>query len=225
MPRDLLSRSLPAEVRERLNLTADELVDIGVASRSRGSLVESARSPEPLELRTADDGSLTLGGYAAVFDVQYDIAGGAPYGFSESFTPGAFSKTLNDGADVRFLINHDGVPLARTKSGTMALTQDHVGLRVDVPNLDPDNPRVQELASALRRGDLDQMSHAFIATRQEWNDDYTERRITEAGLFDVSGVTYPANDVTVLALRSSQTPEPTGYPLALALAQAAALSV
>jgi phage head maturation protease len=38
---------------------------------------------------------------------------------------------LSDGADVRFLINHDGLPLARTASGTMRLKEDTKGLAVD----------------------------------------------------------------------------------------------
>ena len=100
--------------------------------------------------------------------------------------------------------------------------------------------RISELRSTLERGDVDQMSHAFIALRQEWNDDYTERRILEVRLFDVSAVTYPANDVTVIALRAAagidpdtdaggpepeQIAERTGMPLSLAAAQAAALGV
>jgi HK97 family phage prohead protease len=226
VPRDFLTRSLPAEVRDRLDLSTDELADLGIAVQSTraGGWVEATRTTSRLEVREADDGTLAVGGYAAVFDVAYDVAGGPPFGFSESFAPGAFSKALREADDIRFLINHEGVPLARTKSSTMTVEQDDIGLRVDVPSLDPANPKVQEFVSALRRGDLDQMSHAFIATRQEWNDDYTERRISEVRMFDVSGVTYPANDVTVLALRSDTPAAPAaGYPLSLALAQAAAL--
>ena len=213
--------SLPPEVRARLDMTEDDLVTFGYATRSRGLLVEARRSVTRIETRDAD-GVTPVGGYAATFDVDYDVAGGAPFGWAEVFDAAAFNKTLSDGADVRFLVNHEGLPLARTKSGTMTLTPDEVGLRVDVPALDMSNPTAVELVSALARGDVDQMSHAFRTVRQEWSPDYMERRILEVELFDVSAVTYPANDVTVLALRSS-VPS-VGIPLSLALAQMAALT-
>jgi hypothetical protein len=114
---------------------------------------------------------------------------------------GAFTKALQENDDCRLLINHDGLPLARTKSGTLRLTQDATGLFVEA-DLDPNNPRVAELKSVMARGDADQMSYAFQATRQAWNKDYTKREIQETKLFDVSAVTYPASPSTSMAMRS-----------------------
>jgi hypothetical protein len=50
----------------------------------------------------------------------------------------------------------------------------------------------------MERGDLDEMSFAFRVTRQEWNEDYTERWINEVNLSkgDVSIVNYGANPHT-----------------------------
>ncbi len=103
---------------------------------------------------------------------------------------------------MRLLINHDGLPLARTKSGTLTLEQDDVGLLCDA-HLDGESPLVRSLKSAMDRGDADQMSFAFRVTQQDWNDDYTDRTIREAQLFDVSVVTYPANPATSVSLRSA----------------------
>ncbi|MFM2078529.1 MAG: phage-related head maturation protease, partial [Actinomycetota bacterium] len=104
-------------------------------------------------------------------------------------------------------INHDGLPLARTRSGTLVLSQTEQGLMSEAP-LDLRNPRVQELQSAMDRGDVDEMSFAFRVTRQEWNADYTERVIREFDLgvqgSDVSVVTNPANPATVAVLRQSE---------------------
>ena len=83
-----------------------------------------------LEVRAEGNGN-TLVGYAALFDSPSE-----PMPFIEYVKRGAFSKTLNDGADVRLLINHEGVPLARSKSGTLALEEDERGLRVEA-DLDP----------------------------------------------------------------------------------------
>lgn len=218
---------LPDEVRARLGLSDDDLIEAQLADLRRGQLVDvRARR---VEARDNGDGTRGLLGYATTWDVPYEVAGGPPYGWSETIAKGAADKTLNERDDVRFLINHEGLPQARSRGlavDTMTLTADSLGLRVDVPSLDPTNPRVAELLSAIDRGDVDQMSFAFQVTRQEWNADYTERFITELKLWDVSAVTYPANTATIIGARTaipSTDETPTGYPLGLALAQAAAL--
>lgn len=223
--RDLLDRSLPSEVRDRLDVSSDALVVAGLAARTTSGIVESRGYQ--IEIRNVDDGIFHVQGYAATWDTWYDVAGGAPYGWAETISRGAVSKSLAERDDVRFLINHDGLPLARTKSGTMTLAADDLGLFVDIPNLDVTNPRAQELRSALERGDVDQMSWAFMVTRQQWNSDYTERTILETRMFDVSAVTFPANPATIIGLSANAEP-PTqskrnGLPLSLAIAQAAAL--
>jgi len=148
-----------------------------------------------LEVRAVDDGK-TLIGYAAIFDSPSEFMG-----FTEFVKRGAFSKTLNDGADVRLLIDHDGVPLARTRSGTMALEEDDRGLRVEA-ELDPLNPDAARIMSAMRRGDLSQMSFAFRTVKDSWNGDRTVRELREVQLFDVSVVTFPAYEQTMAELRS-----------------------
>jgi HK97 family phage prohead protease len=215
---------LPDEVLQRVG----DLEPITCVSR--GQYVTEARRAN-LELRAADDGTYYVAGYATTFDTRYDVAGGPDAGgWTERIAAGAFTKSLREKDDVRFLLNHEGLPLARTKSGTMRLEQDDLGLRVEVPNLDPANPDSAALISALKRGDVDQMSFAFRVIRQEWDDDYTQRTITEVETFDVSAVTYPANESTIIGLRTedpADEPEKTssgGYPLSLALAERDALS-
>lgn len=153
---------------------------------------------EPVELRDGD-GGLTFEGVASTVDQPYTV--NDMFGeFAETIERGAFDKTLAERDDVRLLVNHDGIPLARSKSKTLTLsTTPH--LRASA-KLDDANPRVQEVRSAMRRGDLDQMSIGFRVTRQEWNEDYTERSIREVKLFDVSVVTYPANPATSANLRA-----------------------
>ena len=222
--RDLLTRSLPDAVRQRLDVDSAALTVAGLAARTAHGIVESRAYQ--IEARQVGDGVFHVQGYAATWDTWYDVAGGAPYGWAETIVRGAVTKSLAERDDVRFLINHDGLPLARTKSQTMTLKADDLGLFVDAPTLDLTNPRAQELRSTLERGDVDQMSWAFMVTRQEWNADYTERRILEARMFDVSAVSFPANEATIIGMRTAQTDREEkagGYPLSLALAQAAAL--
>lgn len=152
-----------------------------------------------LEVRAENEGR-TIVGYAAVWDSPSEFMG-----FTEYVKRGAFSKTLNDGADVRLLIDHEGVPLARSKSGTLALEEDERGLRVEA-ELDPMNPDAARIISAMKRGDLSQMSFAFRTIKDSWNSDRTVRELREVQLFDVSVVTFPAYEQTIAELRKKQEP-------------------
>lgn len=153
-----------------------------------------------MEMRDGEGGTVEFDGIASVVDTPY-VVRDAFGEFSETMAKGAFNKTLKERDDVRLLVNHTGVPVARTKSKTLKLSATP-DLRAVAPSLDPDNPTVQELRSAMRRGDLDQMSIGFRVTRQEWNEDYTERHIREVQLFDVSVVTFPASPTTTASIRA-----------------------
>lgn len=161
-----------------------------------------------LELRDAGSDTVELRGYATVWDFPYEVAGGPQMGgWTETMAAGAATRTLNAKPDVRLLVNHEGLPLARTKSGTLQLQADERGLMVVAPALDLRNPAVQELRSAMDRGDVDEMSVGFRVTRNEWNADYTDRVIREIALdvsgADVSVVTFPANPATVAQMRAA----------------------
>lgn len=166
----------------------------------RGSRERRAR-PAQFEFRGKPDGTggttYSFTGYAATFEQPFDMwdAWGDPY--MEVLSAAACNRTLANQADVQFLIGHDesGIPLARTKSGTMSLAADTSGLHVAVPSLDGRSPIVQSLASAMERGDMDEMSIGFICTQQEWSPDWMTRRINEINLNrgDVSVVCWAAN--------------------------------
>ena len=63
-----------------------------------------------VEIRADEDG-IKVSGYAAVFDEETNIGGQ----FMEKIARGAFVDAV-DRDDVVFLINHEGLPLARTRS-------------------------------------------------------------------------------------------------------------
>jgi HK97 family phage prohead protease len=117
-------------------------------------------------------------GYASVTDAPYqmrDFLGE----YEEVIRSGAFTKTLAEKDDVRLLLNHDGLPLARTKSGTLTLTEvmsgkddpqgrGQTGLWVEA-DMDPRSSLATDVKLAMERGDLDEMSFAFQVIRQEWS--------------------------------------------------------
>lgn len=156
------------------------------------------RAGLPVELRMDDESTIRVAGHAAVFNERANIAGV----FEERIAPGAFAEAIGRD-DVVFLINHAGLPLARTRSGTLSLREDERGLYMET-ELDRDDPEVRSIAPKMKRGDLDKMSFAFMVEREEWDDtgEIPLRTIHQLSLRDVSIVTYPAYDGTDIALRS-----------------------
>jgi HK97 family phage prohead protease len=156
----------------------------------------------PLELRDAGNGELMFTGYASVTEVPYEVGH-----YIETIRRGAFKRTLNEKPppDCVLLVNHEGLPLARTHAGTMTLSEDHTGLRVDA-RLDGSDPDVQSVARKIRRRDLTEMSFAFRATEQDWSPDYSERVIRAVSISrgDCSIVTQGANPHTSVSVRSQE---------------------
>lgn len=166
----------------------------------------------PVEVRADESGPTTLVGYASVTDSPYVVTDWLGE-YTEVIRAGAFGRSLSHKDDVRLLLNHDGLPLARTKSGTLDLREitspgedpqgrGQTGLWVEA-DLDARSGLASDVKRAMERGDLDEMSFAFQVVRQEWSPDYTQRDILEVKLFDVSVVTYPANPATSVGLRAA----------------------
>ena len=164
------------------------------------------------ELRTIDITNLktsdainnkpaVISGYASVFNSKTNISDH----FEEVIAPGAFSKALSDGSDIRALFNHNwDKVLGRTKNGTLRLSEDDRGLKFEVEL--PNTSLARDLAESMSRGDINQCSFGFIATDEEW--DYSSepalRIIKEVELFEISVVSIPAYDDTEVALVRSK---------------------
>jgi hypothetical protein len=197
-----------ADAAKKIATEADKVPD----HRSSHMGFEHRLLPMEFRMEEGSDGSLNLVGRAACYNspsepLPLDDDDVDDEDFREVIMPGAFTRTLGTGPDVRLLINHDGIPLARTTSGTLSLSEDEAGLMCRAPNLDRSNPKVQEIASALNRGDVDQMSFGFRCISQNWRRDDTgqlirELRDVEIHDGDVSVVTYPAYKATSAGLRN-----------------------
>lgn len=190
-------------------------VEAGTAERSSSTAVESRKvstilsgtierrdfTASDVEIRSTSDGGLRFSGYASTTETPYQVGA-----FEETFAKGAFKRCLGEEPDVVLLVNHTGLPLARTRSGTMTLSEDTRGLKVDA-DLDPTDPDVQSLLPKMKRGDLTEMSFAFRATDDEWDSRETKRVVRAATIHkgDVSMVTHGANTATsgTVAMRSA----------------------
>jgi HK97 family phage prohead protease len=136
-----------------------------------------------------------LEGYAALFGAEARIGSTV-----ETIRAGAFAATLASGRDVLALVDHDPARLlARTKTGTLRLSEDARGLAfsLDLPDTGP----ARDVLALAERGDLGGMSFGFRATDEHWSGD--RREIRAAELFEISVVqAFPAYEGTTVEPRA-----------------------
>ena len=153
-----------------------------------------------LQLRAAmgGKGPGTVVGYAAVVGKFSQDLGG----FYEQIAPDAFNAVLSQ--DVRALVNHDANKLiGRSKSGTLRMSTDLLGLRVEIDL--PDTQVGRDTAEDIRRGDMDGMSFSFVADADSWDNSGAvpiRTLLKVRDLYDVGPVVFPAYTDTSAALRS-----------------------
>ena len=154
----------------------------------------------PIEADPAD--GRRFSGYAAVWNAESE-----PLPFVETVQRGAFARTLDAGNRVQLLHAHNPeLILASTRGGTLAMSEDDHGLRVDAELADTAWGR--DVAELVRRGDIDSMSIGFSVPSggDAWSEDGGRRTLTEVRLHEVSTVGSPAYDSTTAAVRSAGDP-------------------
>lgn len=138
-------------------------------------------------------------GYAATFGTEARIAD-----FTEVVRKGAFAASLASGADILALADHDKkAVLARTKSGTLRLSEDERGLAfsIDVP----DTSAGRDILALAARGDLGGMSFGFTVADggDVWSGD--KRELRAVTLHEISVVqSFAAYGGTSVSVRSRQ---------------------
>ena len=150
-----------------------------------------------MECRTAD-GQITFRGLASSTDSPYEMGF-----YTETITRGAFGETLSKNPAVQLLVNHEGLPIAATRNGSLILTETDRGLEFE-GRADESDPDAARVASKVSSGLMSECSFAFRVMKQTWDEDYTQRDISEVSLDrgDVSIVNFGANPNTNVTLRS-----------------------
>lgn len=157
------------------------------------------------EFKTREDSEeMTIEGYFAVFNSNYEIWEGA----SESIAPGAFTSSI--GGDIRGLTNHDTtLVLGRTKAHTLELKEDSHGLWGKI-TINPKDSDAVNTYERVKRGDVDQCSIGFMIRSEETDfgaDGSIHWTITDVELFEVSVCTFPAYEETGVSARHKDAEE------------------
>ena len=173
----------------------------GATIEHMNSTVETRRiTVNEFEIRedAATEG-MRFAGYAAVFDSPSE-----PLPFIEQIRPGAFATSLSSRNEIKMFVNHDTTRvLASKRAGTLRLSEDSHGLRVEADL--PPTTDGKDLAILMRRGDVDSMSFGFSVPKggDAWSPDGATRELREVRLHEVSIVTaFPAYAATSAGVRS-----------------------
>lgn len=163
-----------------------------------------------LELRTGDtEDDLVVEGYATTFNEPYELWRDGSYVVLEQVDPHAFDNC--DMSDVIFQFNHGGRVFARTRNKTLELIIDFHGLKVRAHLGGTEIGR--QLYEEIKGGYIDRMSFGFTVKLRGDTQTITEDAATGVTtvlrtlvdidkLYDVSAVSFPANDGTEISARS-----------------------
>lgn len=155
------------------------------------SKMETRTFSTDFEVREEADG-MTFTGYAALFNEPSQ-----PLPFTERIAPGAFKRSLKSRNNIFLFNNHNSDQiLASTRSGTLKLTEDGRGLRVEAKLANTSVGR--DVSELVRAGIVGGMSFGFSVPSggDEWNTEGTERTLKSVRLMEVSVTAMPAYEST-----------------------------
>lgn len=179
---------------------AGELLDLVDKPKSARGYDRKAVAFEYKFTAGSDAGSFE--GYGSVFNNED--------AYGDVITPGAFTKTLAEhgarGKMPKMLLNHGSMggglfgssdPMADVPIGKWtAMSEDTHGLQVKGQLINLDTERGKTIHGAMKEGQLDGLSIGYKATdfTRGTKENEPRRTIKEIKLYEVSPVTFPAND-------------------------------
>lgn len=159
-----------------------------------------------VSIRQAESGEQFIKGYGAVFNQRSRLIRENGKTFYEIILPGAFDKILKTTPNVIANVGHDdNKMLGRTRSGTLTLSVDEIGLhyKISVPNTALGRDTMEQ----IKRGDLDESSFKYGTLKNDisWGraeDGIAIRYVKNiSALWDVAIVRNGAFPNTDVALR------------------------
>lgn len=157
-----------------------------------------------LEIREIQENSpKTIQGYAIKWNELSNPIGGL---FVEKFERGAFAESLKTNNQKAFWSHNSNYVLGSTRSNTLRLIEDDVGLRFEVDL--PDSTWGNDAYTSIKRGDVDNVSFGFSLINKDsesWedrSDGVLIRTVKTANLYEISPVAFPAYPQTEVSARS-----------------------
>lgn len=151
------------------------------------------------EKKDDDKASYKVSGYASTFDTYtlFEVDG---IEYKERIDSHAFDNS--DMSDVIMQYDHTGRVFARTSNGTLSVSVDERGLKVeaDLSTTEASRELYDEIASGL----IIKMSFAFKVSEEHYDSNSHTRVVDKISkVYDVSAVSIPANPDTEIFARSA----------------------
>ena len=142
-----------------------------------------------------------VSGYATTFSDPYTLFSYEGIDYKEQIDPNAIDADT-DMSDVIFQYDHSGMVFARMSNGTLKLTTDERGLKVEADLSKTSDAR--NMFENIDSGMVREMSWAFTVDRNEYDETNHIRMIRHIKrIYDVSAVSLPANPNTDIAAARS----------------------
>ena len=143
----------------------------------------------PMKIEKRDDGRVRLCGYVCAVGRDSRLlpptkTDNREKKFYEVVEPGAFTTALNKNKNVILKLNHKDIITTQSENSTFLLSEDNIGLYVDV---ETDNPQIYDNADKLQG-----WSFGFNHAKDKWTvaDDGNDRRILQGfDLVEISALT------------------------------------
>lgn len=166
------------------------------------------RQVKDYEIRQIQDSNTTeIDGYIAKFDSPTELF----EGFYEKIDRGAFDNTLKDSHQIFLLYHHDwSKPLASTRTGTLTLEVDNVGLRFNA-TINDNLSYGKDAIELIKQGLIQGCSFGFSCVRESneynSNDDSIMRTLLEVQLYEGSILCIPQYEDTTVYARCKEIAE------------------
>jgi HK97 family phage prohead protease len=152
----------------------------------------------PFEFKAAaDEAAMTFEGYGSVFNTIDS--------YGDTIAKGAFKATLREWKTSKrlpkLLLQHGGGGMFSQNADDMVpigkweeMREDDHGLFMRGRLFDVGTDRVKATYAAMKEGELDGLSIGFRTRKSKMDEETGIRTLTDVQLFEVSLVTFPAND-------------------------------
>lgn len=146
------------------------------------------------------DGEYRVDGYATTFDTPYLLWEDGDRKYYERVDRNALDGA--DISDVIFQYDHQGKVFARRSNGTLTLDTDDHGLHI-IADLSGSQAG-RELYEEIKAGLITRMSWGFVVADDDFDRETRTRTIRKIKkVYDVSAVSIPANDDTIITARNA----------------------
>ena len=147
---------------------------------------------EALEVK-ADGDAMTISGYGSTF-------GGNPDSYGDIIAPGAFAESLKQRTP-KMLYQHDTGQIAGVWNKAF---EDTKGLMLEGQFIK--TPIGLQAYEECKAGAIDSMSIGYSTLKYSWDENTDIRTLQEVRLFEVSLVTFPANENAIITNVKAQFP-------------------